>query len=75
MQNKPFGKAGCTRDLNYAMAAWHLAACARVRVVVSMVEAQLRDLLETSLTLRWSVALTMLDMMSRTSLGIWSSSS
>ena len=52
-----------------SIAAWQLAACARVRVVVSMAEAQLRNLVETNLTLRWSVALTVLRMMSRISLG------
>ena len=51
------------------MAAWQLVACAKVSVVVSIAEAQLRNLFETSLTLRWSVALTMLRMSRRISFG------
>lgn len=52
-----------------SMAAWQLVACTKVSVVVSIIEAQLRNLVETSLTLRWSVALTLLRIMSRISSG------
>lgn len=52
-----------------SMAAWHLDASARVRVAVSMLVAQSRNFLQTSLTFRWSVGSTTLRMLSRSSFG------